>query len=131
MKYALVFMLMFSLSVFSLAADEKKHEHGNMDQAEKMTCELKDGEACTAIAIPTSQCGMCEKTIGKALEGVDGVTLAKVDAKAKTAHVHYASADVKVATLEKAITAVGYDANDAERDEKVHDSLPQCCQMEK
>ena len=96
-----------------------------------MACELTDGQTCTAIALPTAQCSMCEKTITTALEGVDGVTMAKVDAETKMAHVHYASADVKVTDLEKAIAAVGYDANDTKRDEKTHVTLPQCCQMAK
>ncbi len=131
MKYALFFILMLGLGRFAFADDQKNHDHSQMEKSEKMTCELKDGEACTVIAVPTAQCGMCEKTIGSALEGVKGVTLAKVDVKAKTAHVHYTSADVQVSDLEKAIAAVGYDANKVTRNEDAHSKLPDCCKSER
>lgn len=129
MKQFLAILLIFGSVV--LAGDKKQHDHGSMSTIDKMTCELKEGEACAAISVPTAQCSMCEKTIGKALQDVKGVSMAKVDAEAKTAHVHYASADVKVVDLEKAIAAAGYDANDVKRDEDAHAKLPQCCQMEK
>lgn len=129
MKYFLTFVLL--LSVMAFAGDHKDHAHAKMEKAEKMTCELEEGQSCTAISLPTAQCSMCEKSISTALKEVDGVTLAKVDAKAKSAHVHYTSADVKVADLEKAIAAVGYDANDTKRDEEAHAKLPACCQLKK
>ncbi len=129
MKYLTTFVLL--LVVVAFAGDQKGHDHAKMDGAEKMNCELKEGESCTTIAIPTAQCSMCEKTITTALEGVKGVSMAQVDAKAKTAHAHFSSADVSVADLEKAIAVVGYDANETKRDEKAHAALPTCCQMEK
>lgn len=129
MKYLTTFVLL--LVVVAFAGDQKGHDQAKMESAEKMNCDLKEGESCTTIAIPTAQCGMCEKTITTAVEGVKGVSMVKVDAKAKTAHVHFASAEVKIADLEKTIAAVGYDANDTTRDEKAHAALPQCCQMPK
>ena len=129
MKQLIAYFLVITAMAFG--ADQTTHDHAKMSSDDKMDCELKDGQACTAISIPTAQCSMCEKTITTALEAVDGVSLAKVDAKIHNAHVHYASADIKIADLEKAIAAVGYDANDLKRDETVHAKLPQCCQLKK
>ena len=58
------------------------------------------------------------------------MTMAKVDVKNHTAHVHYKTADVKPAALEKAIAAVGFDANKTKADKDAQAKLPQCCKPE-
>ena len=129
MKQLFAFVLMMSALAFS--GENKQHDHSKMDSDKASVCEVKDGEKCTSIALPTAQCGMCEKTISTALNNVKGVTMANVDAKAKIAHVHFSDAKIKIVDLEKAIAAAGYDANDTVRDDDVHAKLPQCCQMTK
>ena len=126
MKYVLTFVLL--LSVMAFAADHK--DQGKMNQAGKMACELNDGEACTAIALPTAHCtcGGTEKAIGEALNSVEGVTMVKVDVKKNMAHVHYTKGDVKVADLEKAVATAGFDANDTKADAKAQAKLHKCCQ---
>lgn len=127
MKYFVTFLMI--LSVMAFAGEHKDHSHAKMDKAGAMACELQDGEACTTISISSAhcECGATEKAIGEALKGVGGVTMAKVDVKNHTAHVHYKSADVKPATLEKAIAAVGFDANDVKANKDAQAKLPQCC----
>ena len=126
MKYFLTFVLL--LSVMAFAGDHK--DHAKMDKAGKMACDVSEGQACTAIDLSSAHCacGGTEKSIGEALNNVDGVTMAKVDVKTNMAHVHYTKADVKVADLEKAVAAAGFDANDTKADAKAQAKLHQCCQ---
>lgn len=130
MKYFLIFALMLSVAAF--AGDKKDKAHATTAMSEKGKCELKDGEQHTSIALPTAQfdqCGHSEKTISTALKEVKGVTNTMVDAKSKTAHVHFATADVKVESLEKALSAAGYDANEVKRSETAYAKLPDCCKV--
>ena len=131
MKYFLTFALLLSVAAF--AGDKKDHTHAaGTEKAEKISCTVADGEACTGIKLSSAACacGATEKTISTALNGVDGVTLAKVDVKNQMAHVHYKTASVKPAKLEKAVAAVGFDANDTKRDKKAHSELHKCCQAD-
>ena len=129
MKYFLTFALLLSVATF--AGDKKDHSQKMEGEAKAMECELQEGQAHTTISLPTAQCSMCEKTIETAVKKVDGVSMVNVSAKEGQAHVHFAKAEVKVEELEKAIAAVGYDANDTKRNEEAHAKLPQCCKMEK
>lgn len=131
MKQILSILLMSSLVAF--AGDKDKHDHsGHKHDQEGQThqneCELKEGEAHTKINLPTIQCGMCVKTVTKALNAVEGVNMAMVDLEQKSAHIHYADTKVKITNLENAVSAAGYDANETKRDEKAHAKLPKCCQ---
>jgi copper chaperone CopZ len=136
MKRITAILLMLSLAAF--AGDKDKHDHDHSGHkhdhdghAHKTECELKDGEAHASIQLSTIQCGMCVKTVTKALNSVEGVNMAKVDLEQKSAHVHFADKELKVANLENAISAAGYDANDTKRNEKAHAKLPKCCQSER
>jgi copper chaperone CopZ len=134
MKQITVLILMLSLAAFAGDKDKDKHDHSGHDhdgQTSQMKCELKDGEAHALISLPTIQCNMCVKTITKALDNVEGVKMANVDLKAKSAHVHFADNKIKVNNLENAISTAGYDANEKKRDEKAHAKLPQCCRSER
>lgn len=118
------------LCVMAFAGDHK--DQVDMDSGQKMTCELKEGEACTSIKLSTAhcECGATEKMIGNALNGVEGVTMANVDVKNHMAHVHYTSADVQVADLENAVTTAGFDANDKKADKEAQSKLHACCAPE-
>ena len=134
MKQIFALFLMLSLTAFAgdkTTQDHKAHKHDHNVQTNQASCELKEGEAHASINLPTIQCGMCVKTITKALNEVEGVGEAKVDLEGKTAHVHFADNKLKASDLETAVTAAGYDANEKKRDEKAHAKLPMCCQSER
>jgi periplasmic mercuric ion binding protein len=84
----------------------------------------------TVIVVPTLVCGSCVTTVTKALKKVDGVKTAKVDLKAKTATVTYASAKVTVRKLEQAIADAGYDANGVKRNPEAYEKLDACCKAD-
>ena len=132
MRYLLLFSLVLVFAAFAWAGDDccgsKAEKTGDM---KAQACEVAEGVACEAVSVPTAQCGMCEATIRKAVQGVEGVSMVKVDAEKNTAHVHFDKSKTSLNQVEQAIAAAGYDANDVERNEQAHANLPKCCQYDK
>lgn len=85
----------------------------------------------TIISAKTMVCGKCAKTIEKAVYRVEGVKDVSVDVEKKLVEVKYVPAQTNVQTLEMAITDVGYDANDKQRDPAAYDKLDACCKKER
>ena len=81
------------------------------------------------INVPTAQCMMCANNIDKALKKVDGVTEVNVDMDVKVVNVTYDAKLTDLATMEQAIAAAGYQANQASADSKAYASLPDCCKV--
>ena len=81
-----------------------------------------------SIRVESARCEMCVKTITGAIESIEGVKRVSVDLEKKVATVGFVDGSTDVASLEKTITAVGYDANDAKRDQQAYEALPSCCQ---
>jgi len=76
-------------------------------------------------------CGMCKKTIEKAANNVKGVGTAVWDEDKKTMNLTYDSTLTNVATVQKAIAAVGYDTPLAKGDDKAYANLSECCQYDR
>ena len=92
----------------------------------------KDSSLETAtIKASTMVCGTCAKTIKKAVYTVEGVKDVNVDVDKKIVEVKFVPAQTNLATIEQAITEVGYDANDKERDADAYAKLDECCKLEK
>ena len=81
------------------------------------------------IKVESIQCGMCVRTVEKALKRVDGVKTAKVDLDAKTATVTYLATKTNLGKLEEAITKSGYSANDKKADSEAYEKLDECCKV--
>jgi copper chaperone CopZ len=76
-------------------------------------------------------CGMCEKTIEKAAQSVEGVTSADWDKKTKIMEVSFDKAKTNVHKVHMAIAKVGYDTEMHKADDKIYNKLPGCCQYRK
>lgn len=82
----------------------------------------------TTIEIKTSaQCSMCKETIEKAMAFEKGVVKANLDVETKVLSVTYKTAKTSPETIRKAVSAVGYDADDVKADEKAYSKLADCC----
>lgn len=75
-------------------------------------------------------CGMCKKTIEKALYALEGVEKAELDVVTKKVKVKYDPDQVDLNTLRQAISAAGYAADDVPARKKAFDKLAECCKME-
>ncbi|MCW3086319.1 MAG: MerP [Bacteroidetes bacterium] len=85
----------------------------------------------TEVKIKTSAvCGMCKKTIEKALSKEAGIQKSTLDVTTKVVTVVY---DPKVTSPEKIRTAIskaGYDADAIKADPKAYKNLDECCKKE-
>lgn len=88
-----------------------------------------EAKAHTDVDLPTMQCSMCKKTIETALADVQGITKAEVDMEKKVAHITYKASVIDLATIEKTIATVGYQANEMPADPEAYSDLDKCCKL--
>ena len=131
MRNIMFILLALSLSAFAGDVKHDASSDAKSKDAQESMHMMKEGEGHSMISVPTVQCGNCVKTITAALDKVDGVESVKIDLDKKVAHVNYDPKKLKLADIEKAIAAAGYDANDVKRDEEAHSKLMACCQSER
>ena len=94
-----------------------------------ISCAAEDLHSET-IDVGTAVCGSCGQNIEKAVYAVEGVKAAEFDLKAKTVLVKYVPAQTNLATLERAISYAGYDANKTPRDPAGYETLDACCRVD-
>ena len=82
-----------------------------------------------AVNTPTIQCGMCQKTIEMGLKNVPGVTRSAVDLETKTTKVIFDKEKTDLSKIEKAISGLGYQANETLADPIAYEGLPGCCKI--
>tara|TARA_X000001036_G_C20494222_1_gene731081 strand:- start:159 stop:503 length:345 start_codon:yes stop_codon:yes gene_type:complete len=81
------------------------------------------------INTPTIQCGMCQKTIEKGLSKIEGLSNPKVDLKTKITSVSFNPEKIKLASIEKKISDLGYEANEVKANQTAYVNLPACCKI--
>ena len=83
------------------------------------------------IKIQTSAiCGMCEERIETNMAYEKGVKSVELDDKTKIVTIKYKTAKTDPEKLRKAISKLGYDADDVEADPKAYEKLPACCKKD-
>lgn len=81
------------------------------------------------VQIQTSAvCGMCEERIEGNIAYEKGVKKVELDDKTKVVTVGFDPRKTDLEKIRKAISKLGYDADDVEADQEAHDKLPKCCQ---
>ena len=89
-----------------------------------------NGEHATiSVNTPTIQCGMCQKTIEVGLKKIAGVNNSTVDLATKKTKVIYDSEKTDIKSIEKAISDLGYQANEVKANQKAYVDLPACCKI--
>lgn len=97
---------------------------GTANMAKGQDPEPKEKE----IKIQTSAiCGMCEERIETNMAFEKGVKSVELDDKTKIVTITYKTAKTDPDKLRKAISKLGYDADDVEADPKAYAKLPACC----
>tara|TARA_B100001250_G_scaffold401946_1_gene414424 strand:+ start:765 stop:1100 length:336 start_codon:yes stop_codon:yes gene_type:complete len=82
-----------------------------------------------AVNTPTIQCGMCQKTIEMGLKNVPGVAHSAVDLGTKITKVIFDKEKTDLSKIEKAISGLGYQANETLADPIAYNGLPDCCKI--
>ena len=78
----------------------------------------------------TARCGECKENIEKALLQEKGVRFAELDVKTAVAVVVYNSKKTTPETLRKAISDVGYDADELAANPEAVERLKPCCKRD-
>ena len=81
------------------------------------------------ISLNTIQCGMCTDKIASGLDKLEGVVKVDVDLEKKIGKVVYKASVINLGVIEKAIAAIGYDANDTPAEPKAYSGLDMCCKV--
>jgi copper chaperone CopZ len=81
------------------------------------------------IQLTSMQCGMCESTIEEGVKALDGVVAFDVDLDKKVGHIEYKAGLVDLSAIEKAISALGYSANNTQANAAAYEALPGCCKL--
>ena len=81
------------------------------------------------IALNTIQCGMCTDKIASGLGKLEGVVKVDVDLEKKIGKVVYKAGVINLGVIEKAIAAIGYDANNIPAEPKAYSELDMCCKV--
>ena len=81
------------------------------------------------INTPTIQCGMCQKIIEVGLAKVDGISNPRVDLKTKKTVLLYNPEKTNVKLIEKAVSDLGYQANDLKANSTSYADLPDCSKI--
>ena len=81
------------------------------------------------INTPTIQCGMCQKIIEVGLSKMDGVSNPRVDLKTKKAILFHDPEKTNIKSIEKAISELGYQANNLKANPSSYADLPACCKI--
>lgn len=89
---------------------------------------LAKGIKTETVKLPTLQCGMCEQKIETAMKDLKGIKSFDVDVEKLNATVEYDSDVLTMEKIEKAIAAVGYDANETRANRAAQRKLHKCCQ---
>ena len=80
------------------------------------------------IKITTSaQCDMCKESIEKMFAYEKGVISSELDLESKVVTVKYKSNRTDADKLRKALSKIGYDADDVKANPEIYEKLPDCC----
>jgi periplasmic mercuric ion binding protein len=86
------------------------------------------GSNIEKIKIQTSaQCGMCKEAIEETLAFERGVKKSVLIMKTKVVEVEYDKRRTSPEKIRKAISKIGYDADDVPADKKAYEKLEACC----
>lgn len=88
------------------------------------------GDTKTAeLKLDSMQCMMCSISVEEAVAGLEGVSKVEIDLKGKSGKVTYKASLVDIAAIEKAVTSIGYNANDKKADPEAYAKLDMCCKV--
>lgn len=93
-----------------------------------ISLQAQDNKKVKEVDISTSaQCQMCKDKIENTLHAEKGVKSASLNLTTKIVTVEYQNWKTHPEKLRKALSEIGYDADDMEANEDVYKKLPACC----
>lgn len=107
-------LLTFVLALFSFV---------NLHAQEK----AKPAKSATIVIKTSGECDMCKKKIEGEIGKMAGVKKAEFDVATHMLTVEYNPRKVSPDKIRKAISEIGYDADDVKANNRAQRELPECC----
>jgi len=108
-----IIALVFAFASFSVTAQEKKNEKAI----------IKTNIYCDHC----KECPTCGKNLQASLLKIKGVKMYELDNKKMTITLYYNGQKTNVTELRKAISDLGYDADDVKANPDAYEQLDGCC----
>ncbi len=90
----------------------------------------KKKELVTIEVQTSAKCGQCKERLEHDMAFEKGVKFVELDNDTKILTIKYKEGKNTKENLKKAITKIGYDADEMLADQEAHDALPKCCQKD-
>jgi mercuric ion binding protein len=119
-----------SMAFVTFLALSCKGEAKNINDSALQSKEVKQLANVNISFGVRGNCGMCKKTIEKAVNAVDGVTKAVWDVDKKKIDVSFDDSKTDEMAIHHAIAASGYDTEKVSGDLNAYNNLPGCCQYD-
>lgn len=119
-----------AMAFLTFVALSCKGETKNNNDSALQTNEVKQLANVNISFGVRGNCGMCKKTIEKAVNAVDGVTKAVWDVDKKKIDVSFDDSKTDEMAIHHAIAASGYDTEKVSGDLNAYNNLPGCCQYD-
>ena len=81
------------------------------------------------VKLDSMQCMMCSLIVEESIASLEGVSKVDIDLKAKSGKVTYKASLINMGAIEKAIAAIGYNANETKAEPEAYANLEMCCKM--
>jgi len=104
-----------------------KGEAKNNNESALQTKEVKQLANVSISFGVRGNCGMCKKTIEKAVNSLEGISKANWDVDKKKIEVTFNSKKTSEMEIQKAIASSGYDTEKINGDINAYNKLPSCC----
>lgn len=124
---SLALILFFIIGI--VACDGKEKTTFTNKAQPQMMAGHSEKQAHAMVQLPTVQCGTCKETIETGLSKIDGIVSVNVDLADKLGHINFDPMKIDVSSIEKAIAALGYQANETMADTDAYSKLPNCCKL--
>lgn len=118
MKHTKNFIIGSFMLVFMLASLTMSAQNAKKSKTEKVTIQT------SAI------CGDCKQRLERNIAFEKGVKSVSLDDETKVLTIEYRTNKTDKEKLKKAITKIGYDADELEADPKAYERLPACCKKD-
>jgi len=88
------------------------------------------GQTETVKIVTSAQCigDCCKERIEEVMQFTRGVTAVDLDIESSILTVTFKTKKTDTDKLRKAVSLIGYNADDVKANRKAHDKLPSCCQ---
>ena len=123
-KVILCVAVITALGITSCKNDTKKEK-------KTTTTEVSKEMAMTDLSFGVrGNCGMCKRTIEKAVNNIEGIANVIWDKNKKKIDVSFNKAKTNEMAIHKAIAASGYDTDKVLGNEEAYKGLPGCCKYD-